>query len=354
MFQYQGGNMMRGAALEQQKQQSFFDNLARQMGMMQEQKRHEDRTELLKRELDMKGNDPQTLADAGFMTLANGGTPTPEQMAAMKVVDAQSMSKVKVDQYGNQIRNDSIFDLLGAQAGLNTNVPVGHQNGGIYGGAPSGGFNTAQIEGVEKQPLNAPVIRNKAEEMAYQQKLDLEKSEQQAKIQENKETRQRERKKTESSGKIGDILNELYRLNDDLKADGALVTTDGGFIQNTGAQLATMPLVGKAVQSSFDPKTQSKRNEYEKLRDSLIPYYIEANDLPATVVDTEEFQQRILSAFGDPSSDYDSNKAALESMARQFGVEVKGGNQKKSSPQNKQLSRRERALEILRQRGKVQ
>ena len=71
----------------------------------------------------------------------------------------------------------------------------------------------------------------------------------------------------------------------------------------------------------INPEIESLRQEYDRKRDGMIPYYIVANDLPATVVDTEEFQQRILAAFGDPSLTYDANKAAINNMRMQFGVE---------------------------------
>lgn len=339
-FQYQGGNMMRGAAMQNGQQQSFFDQLARgisnfQQGQLMDQKKKQLEAEALE-----KANDPERLAQEGFMILSQGGEISPQHDAAMKWADAKNRAKVTTDQYGNKIKNDSFFDLIAPQLGgvpkQQGTIPQGSNS--IPAGKTEGGFNLGQFTSPE-----VPQITNKAEEMAYAQKLAVETEQKRDKRKEEQEAKS----KAESNAKIEDALNQLYSLNETLMNEGGLRSEQRGIKGNAGATLANAPIIGSIAQGIFDPATQSKRSQYEKIRDSIIPFYIEANNLPATVVDTEEFQQRILSSFGDPSSDYESNEAALKNMAGQFGVKL--GKPSKNKPN---LSK-EQALEILRQRGRV-
>lgn len=135
--------------------------------------------------------------------------------------------------------------------------------------------------------------------------------------------------KGKAKEKVEYAINKLENLNDQLLAKSAMMAGDKDALENLKAKWGSSWL-GRHVQSVTKPEIESLRQEYGKVRDSLIPFYIVANELPATVVDTEEFAQRVIGAFGDPSSMYNANLTALETQRQQFGLKprktTKGGN----------------------------
>jgi hypothetical protein len=151
--------------------------------------------------------------------------------------------------------------------------------------------------------------------MQFEEKRDLNK----ARFQKELEFAQKKYEANKALPVISKSLDRLDELNDKLLAKQAILSGDSGIVDNLKAKWGSS-WIGRETQSVTKPEVEELRQEYERTRDGLIPYYIVANDLPATVVDTEEFQQRILQSFGDPSLIHGANSAALNNMRMQFGV----------------------------------
>lgn len=114
-------------------------------------------------------------------------------------------------------------------------------------------------------------------------------------------------------------IKDLQRINEELKKEGALQTEEGGF-QNILVG-ATGTGIGGVAESALSPKAKRLREDYKNVVGGIIPYYIAANNLPATVVDTEEFAQRIINAFGNPSGFAETNIGALDRALKEFGYQ---------------------------------
>lgn len=124
-------------------------------------------------------------------------------------------------------------------------------------------------------------------------------------------------KSEKGKGQINKKIAELVRINNELQKEGALMGEKGG-IKNL-LTMATGTGLGGAAEAAVSPKTAQLRKDYENAVGGIIPYYIAANNLPATVVDTEEFAQRIINAFGNPSGFYGTNVEALRRASEEFG-----------------------------------
>lgn len=126
----------------------------------------------------------------------------------------------------------------------------------------------------------------------------------------------KELEKGTGADKINKILDDLEVINEQLKIKEAIVNEDQSGLDRAYAVLSKAGMTG-AYEQAFTSDIATLRQDYENARASLIPYYIAANDLPATVADTEEFAQRILQSFGDAQGSYEGNKSAI---ARQRGL----------------------------------
>lgn len=144
-------------------------------------------------------------------------------------------------------------------------------------------------------------------------------AEKKADIQFRKEQMKTEKGREKVTGTIKKTMEDLERLNDELKAKEAIITNDSDTLSNLKTKYGTS-IVGRWTGSVTKPKIEALRKEYEVKRDSVIPSYIAYFNIPATVVDTEEMQKRILQSFGDPSLSFEANQAALENMRVQFNL----------------------------------
>jgi hypothetical protein len=129
-----------------------------------------------------------------------------------------------------------------------------------------------------------------------------------------------QKKSTQAQSVISTTLNELENLNDQLKVKNAIVNNDQNALQNLQSAMGSSAF-GQAVAQIQNIDIQTLRNQYNLARDSLIPFYVDYFDLPATMVDTEEMSKRIIQSFGDPTLDYTANKTAIDRMRGQFGIE---------------------------------
>lgn len=122
----------------------------------------------------------------------------------------------------------------------------------------------------------------------------------------------------------------MQKVNEQLKAAGGLKsekTGAGGRIIDT-LRNTSIPIpfsqndleVGKTVEGVIDPKVAKLKQEYERLRALGFQFYKNASGLSASQMNTEKEQQLALSVFGDTGGFYESNKSALENLAREYGT----------------------------------
>lgn len=327
-FQYNGGSMIQGAALQNQQQQTFFDQLARGLENYQFGRK----MDLEKQKL---ASDPEVAASAGFMTLAQGGTPTPQQYAAMKWVDAQNQAKVTTDQYGNRITNQSYFDLLGASPQPSPSTPQAQ-----------GGFSFEQL--APPQTPAAPRITNKAEEMAYQQQLDVEKDKRKMSAELEKARAEQVPLITSMRQSLGEMQTALDEMPKSVKI-GPMTIKDpqSGPVMGRLADLYNVP-------------------EYENFRGAQNTVALQARNLlqlPASGF--SDADRNFLEQVAGGSYQWrDGTQRAIErinrmlqSEERRLGVNQKDKKQPQSSkqaPPPKPKITKEQALQILRQRGRIQ
>ena len=148
-------------------------------------------------------------------------------------------------------------------------------------------------------------------------------------------------------GKLQSIIEQMKKVNEQLKTAGGLKTEKQGLIGNTIDTLrnAKLPIVGteigKSVEGVVDPKVAKLKQEYERLRALGFQFYKNASGLSASQMNTEKEQELALSVFGDTGGFYEANKSALENLAREYGT----GGGEKSSGLDKTDPRVKRALE---------
>lgn len=107
-FQYQGGNLMRSAAIKNQQQQSLFDSIARGIANYQMGQNRELRKQQIEMDQAAKANDPKRLGTEYILGELMSRGMTREQAAA-ELMNAQSGG---IDLWTNT-RKDSLFDSLG-------------------------------------------------------------------------------------------------------------------------------------------------------------------------------------------------------------------------------------------------
>ena len=200
-------------------------------------------------------------------------------------------------------------------------------------------FPKAQIdERVARTPFGVKLSTEQEAEVAKSErdlygKKQLEKYK--ADIQFRKEQLKTEKGRDKVVGTIQETMSSLEELNDRLKAKEAIITNDSNFLDALKNKYGTSWL-GRQTSSVTKPEIESLRQEYTLKRDSIIPSYVAYFDLPATMVDTEEFAQRVLQSFGDPAMNYEANRAALKNMRQQFGMQERAAPSKKRLKYNPQ------------------
>ena len=214
---------------------------------------------------------------------------------------------------------------------------------------PAGGYAPQDVVSSEVQTTYqaSPELGARGKVMEEEFKKDASLAQVKADIQFKKEQMKSEKGRDRVTGTINKTMSDLEKINDKLKAKEAIINNDASMLQNLKNKYGTSWL-GRETGSVTRPEIESLRKEYEVKRDSLIPAYIAYNELPATVVDTEEFQQRILQSFGDPSLSYEANQAALDNMKGQFGLIEQAVEEKPMSTE----ARRKRLEELRAKAGR--
>jgi hypothetical protein len=338
--------------------------------------------EIKRRQMEMKENEFNLgkAAENAAIKLELGMDLTPQERAALNVKSKISPPAVYTDQFGNQVVRPSGWANYGGRpAGMGTPFnpdPTQQLNYDAQldqmmppqSPSPDGArLSIEDLQGFSGQipPLDAmelegglPVpyqgqrdvvsddyqqpefkaggmIANtpKGEIMEQEFKKDVNLAQAKADIQFRKEQMKSEKGKQKVTKTIKQSMQALEEINDKLKAKQAIINNDQGILDNLKNKYGTSWL-GRQTTSVTAPEIETLRKNYETTRDSLIPSYIAYFELPSTVVDTEEFQQRILQSFGDPSLTYEANKSALDNMIMQFGLEKNEGsiNQTQQQP----------------------
>jgi len=313
--------------------------------------------------------------------IAMGGAPTPDGQAAVKVMQQTAQDRMYTDIAGNVRTNKSPWKNIGTGEDQSTNI------GGDTGQAPSTllqGINVPPVTQTQLQqgapqgsatpfpqppsPEQSPYadvtqvqpalasdvttsdyykapaslgLAGVVADSQFAQKAGIEKLKSDLAF--RREQMKSDKGREKVTGIIGKSMDDLETLNDKLKAKQAIINNDASLLQNLRSKYGASWL-GKQTSSVTKPEIETLRQQFEVKRDSIIPSYIAYFDLPATVVDTEEFQQRILQAFGDPSLAYETNEAALANMRHQFGMKPSKG--EKAQPSIDQIR-----AELNRRRG---
>ena len=343
---FQGIDFQAPTRAAQASQQQFLNILGDSITRSQQQAQFDKRMELETAKAQNKPFDLQQQAqqDAYNILISRG---VPKEQAAIEVY--QGFQRPMMDQVGNLIQPADIMGNFGlgrqapaAPMGMPQDLPQAipqeapapftramPQQLPIEAGMPVFPDMEAQAMGQptiaptgpdfpipEATPL-PPELRQGAvgPKMQFEEKRDLNK----ARFQKELEFAQKKYEANKALPVISKSLDRLDELNDTLLAKQAILSGDSGIVDNLKAKWGSS-WIGRETQSVTKPEVEKLRQEYERTRDSLVPYYIVANNLPASVVDTEDFQQRVLQSFGDPSLIHGTNSAALNNMRMQFGV----------------------------------
>lgn len=284
--------------------------------------------------------------------LANVQAGMDEQTALQNATDTVLQSQVTTDARGNVLRRGAIF---GTPSQINSMPPSQAMGMPTSGYTPSYNPNSPALtmagsgqpysgETMSPMPMTVadietaiggqPIQRPSAPLTVNPQDFgitspygmeDVQKKAAEANIQMQIEQAKADRKTGKAQKTIATTLDELDLLNNQLRVKQAIVSGDQNALQNLKAALGSSQF-GQAVSQTQDVDVQTLRNQYNLARNSLIPFYVDYFQLPATMVDTEKMSQRIIEAFGDPSLDYTTNQTAINRMRGQFGI-TQGGSE---------------------------
>jgi hypothetical protein len=352
---FQAGN--KAAAL---KQQQFQEMLGMALENYQAGKDRQLKQKQLEAEAAAKMPDVGKLAENGLLKRNMGMPTTPQEDAAIVTMGQTQRPQVYTDPLTQQtVINPSPWSALGGGAPSQYATPSYNPSADLPRPAPSnvGGMTTGEaVDGktIDYSPYmtddqaaareeafkrnqtmvgdevvsdvleeNAPVytapkeLGARGKVMGAEAEKEINIAERKADIQFRKEQMTSEKGREKVTGTIKKTMSDLEELNDKLRAKNAIITNDTGLLQNLATKYSNT-WVGRNTTGVTNSDIEALRREYETKRDSVIPSYIAYFDIPATVVDTEEMQKRILQSFGDPSLSYEVNQAALDNMRTQF------------------------------------
>ncbi len=360
-FQLNDNIFMQLAGMKQRQrentQNSIFDAISKGI----QQKQFNQQMDMKQRQLNAaevaEANDPKALGQSGFMKMARGVEPSPQEQAAMQLMDAQNRVKVTTDKFGNQIRNDSIFDMIsapqmpargGGDPMMKHHAAVNQRQTQI--GANPNANDIQPVDMNEGDVLaaikNTPRITNEAEKMRYGQMLDeqsLARNEQvKADIALSKKQQEESREQQKADADTLPILQDMLKYNSgtlDIPYAGALQPLirlqDQGKAENMAllkqAQLGLAAPLAK--QLGVNPTDKDFQNTLDQI--------FNENESKAT---REKQLKTLIRRIEQRQGKYDPNRQKQESY-----------NQLRSnSEQNRPQLTREQALQMLRERGRIQ
>lgn len=351
------------ANAQNQQQQSFFDQLQKGLNQYQRgkdrelmEKRIESNENVRLAKLQQEANSPKALAESGMMKAAKGLPTSPDEQAAMKVYQAKQRPVFDTNT-GEVMPAPDIFSVL--SGGIQAN-PIGKQgqgsnpaitqnygdiapsilDGETVGKAPNTlekptGMADTLFNGVVPSETAIPQIdttgmnpkeKQLAKEETIKSKFDIDKENRAFNRDKKMEDYKNEIKTSadllktkQGKQKVTQILSRMNELNEALKDKGAIVSSNQGALDNFKSYLDTTS-VGQEVRKFSDPAVQQYADEYDKLRNTLLPFYASAAGLGAKSLDSDGERQAILSSFGDAGGIYESNKSQLENLSQLFGA----------------------------------
>jgi hypothetical protein len=126
-------------------------------------------------------------------------------------------------------------------------------------------------------------------------------------------------------------IARMMEINEELKKLNAIPSEEQAPVDRAGAQIKGS-FIGQKASTVADPKAQALREEYRKLKNSILPAYKKAAGLTAGEGNTETEQENIKSGFGDESGFYEANKRLLEEMQNKYGSPKKSEAPNQASP----------------------
>jgi len=118
-------------------------------------------------------------------------------------------------------------------------------------------------------------------------------------------------------------LDRMNEINTKLNENGVLVSDKQGIVGNASNMLRNAPYAGGVGEKILDPKNKALKEEYERLRSVLLPFYAKASGLGSKSLDSEGERKSMLDSFGSMEGTYEGNKAQLENLANMIGTGFK-------------------------------
>jgi hypothetical protein len=343
---------------EQARQTRLMEAIGAGAAMYEREREREQQERILNMEMEAKkakaAADVDALASSGYMAMAKGGVPTPEQTAAMDVKAALMRPKSYVDPYTGLPVVESPVDprtrlgvampgtapaqavpsqtLLPSPTPLGapprTEMPVGIQEQVVAEEEfiPTGAqlMTPEQFAEAKEVAVTGPLAGTpKGILMETEARLDVEKQKALKGYETEISRAGAELKEKKGQRKVADVLGRMKQINEELKNKKAIVSGDASLKENIGRYISTTGL-GQEARKIKDPETQALAEEYTKLQSTLLPYYASAAGLGAKSLDSEGERKSILGSFGDPSGIYEANKRQLQTLEGLFGVEDNG------------------------------
>jgi len=143
------------------------------------------------------------------------------------------------------------------------------------------------------------------------------------KLKQNMDTGLEMKSEQRSKSLAQQALDRMNEINDTLNKNGVLVSEKQGLIGNAGNMLRNAPYVGGVGEKALDPKNKALKEEYERLRSVLLPFYAKASGLGSKSLDSEGERKSMLDSFGSMEGTFEGNKAQLENLANMIGTGFK-------------------------------
>jgi len=290
----------------QSRQQGDRAMMAQLMGMMQKDE-----------QLDIENKkanafDLEESAMQELVRVESGLPETAAGQAAVKTWDKVRMSKVAFDPL-TKATYSPYASIMGVQPPAQMTQP-----------SPA-----ASIMGLEPLPESDPNLPSVDPRIANAPAAQMER--QKLIDQSTIKTAESKQEKLKAAPVFDRTIDRLNEINEELKALGAIPSEEQAPVNRLGAQIKGS-LIGQKTSVVADPKAQALREEYKKLKNSILPAYKKAAGLTAGEGNTEIEQENMKSGFGDESGFYEANKRLLGEMQNKYGTPKQTGAPNQNNP----------------------
>lgn len=158
------------------------------------------------------------------------------------------------------------------------------------------------------------------------------------------EFNQKKEERDTARNEFQSALDDLYAINEEMKAAGILKGSDKGRIGSIPGNLknmaagAVIPVpftdgleIGRGAESLIDPASAELRNKFETVRASALQAYKKAAGVTGGEMNTPKEYENVMKAMGSPNSFYESNLKGLESVSKRYGTGKFGGKKEDAS-----------------------